>query len=103
MKVRNSIRRSAAVLAVAVATFVAAGSGAQAAPTIPDTLDGIADAQALHLKLALPTLAGLQNTLSGVLGVATPSPPALPAQVTRLHITGRQLAQSVQLSPADIR
>ena len=46
MKVRNSIRRSAAVLAVAVATFVAAGSGAQAAPTIPDTLNGIADAQA---------------------------------------------------------
>jgi len=82
MKVRNSIRRSAAVLAVAVATFVAAGSGAQAAPTIPDTLNGVADAQALHLKLALPTLAGLQNTLSGVLGVPTSALPALPAQVT---------------------
>jgi hypothetical protein len=102
MKVRNTIRRSAAVLVVAVATFVAAGSGAQAAPTIPDVLNGVADAQALHLKLQLPTLAGLQNTLAGVLGVPAASLPALPAQVTQLLSTVSNLDEVISLNHGEV-
>jgi len=102
MKVRNSLRRSAAVLTVVVATFVAAGSGAQATPALPSILNGVADAQALHLKLALPTLAGLQNTLSSVLGVPTSALPALPAQLTSLLNSVSNLDEVISLNHGEV-
>jgi hypothetical protein len=102
MKVRNGLRRSAAALAVAVATFVAAGSGAQAAPVLPTTLNGAADAQALHIKLSLPTLPALQNTLSTVLGVPTSALPALPAQLTSLLSSVSNLDEVVSLNHGEV-
>jgi hypothetical protein len=102
MKVRNSLRRSAAVLAVAVATFVAAGSGAQAAPVLPSVLNGVADAQALHIKLVLPTLPALQNTLSSVLGVPTSALPALPAQLTSLLNSVSNIDEVISLNHGEV-
>ena len=102
MKVRNSLRRSAAALAVAVVTFVAAGSGAQAAPVLPSILNGVADAQALHIKLTLPTLPALQNTLSSVLGVPVSALPALPAQLTSLLSTVGSLDEVVSLNHGEV-
>jgi hypothetical protein len=102
MKVRNSLRRSAAVFVVAVATFVAAGSGAQAAPALPSVLNGVADAQALHIELSLPTLPALQNTLSKVLGVPTAALPALPAQLTSLLSTVGNLDEVVSLNHGEV-
>jgi hypothetical protein len=102
MMVSSRIRRSAAVLAVALATFVAAGSSAQATPALPPILNGVADAQALHLKLQLPTLASLQNTLSGVLGVPASALPALPAQVTSLLNTVSNLDEVISLNHGEV-
>ncbi|MGZ4206503.1 MAG: hypothetical protein ACXVQ6_01235 [Actinomycetota bacterium] len=102
MKFGKSLRRSAAVVAVAVATFVAAGSGAQAAPALPNVLNGVADAQALHIKLQLPTLAELQSTLSQVLGVDTSALPALPSQVTELLNSVSNLDEVVSLNHGEV-
>lgn len=102
MKFGTSLRRSAAVVAVAVATFVAAGSGAQAAPAVPSLMSGVADAQALHIQLQLPTLAQLQSTLSGVLGVDSSALPALPTEVTSLLGSVSNLDEVVSLNHGEV-
>ena len=102
MKVGTKLRRSAAVLAVAVSMFAAAGSGAQAAPALPNLLNGVADAQALHIQLQLPTLASLQQTLSGVLGVPVSALPALPAQVTNLLGSVSNLDEVISLNHGEV-
>jgi hypothetical protein len=102
MKVKNSLRRSAAVLTVVVATLVSAGSGAQATSALPSVLNGVADAQALHIKLSLPTLASLQNTLAGVLGVPVSALPALPAQVTSLLSSVSNLDEVISLNHGEV-
>jgi hypothetical protein len=102
LKVGKRLRRSVAVLSVAVATFVATGSGAQAATSVPPILNGIADAQALHINLQLPTLASLQKTLSGVLGVPVSGLPALPAEVTNLLSTVSNLDEVVSLNHGEV-
>jgi hypothetical protein len=100
-KVSKSLRRSTAVLAVVLATFVASGSGAQAA-SLPEIANGVADSQALHLQIALPSVADLQNVLGAALGVDTSALPALPSAVQNLLSTVSNVDEVISLNHGEV-
>ncbi len=80
-KVNATVRRSTAILAVAIGMLAVTGSANAAGTGLPVSLSGKADSQALRVRLTLPSVNGLKATLAE-LGVPTSSLPSDGTSIT---------------------
>jgi len=96
-KGKTTIRRGAAVVAMALGTLAIAGSGAGAAgANLPDILNGQSDAQALRLKVTVPGTAEIQAVLKEA-GLDTSA-----VDLSGLGLDGLTIDQKISLTHGEV-